>query len=55
MHSTTLKFLNGHSDGLGGVLVCTTPEQAERFRFVQKCAGRILLRRFESYLLTARA
>src|ERR1700723_3800581 len=25
MHSTT-KFLNGHSDGLGGVLVCTTPE-----------------------------
>ena len=23
MHSTT-KFLNGHSDGLGGVLVCTT-------------------------------
>ena len=32
MHSTT-KFLNGHSDGLGGVLVCTKPEQAERFRF----------------------
>src|SRR5260370_20701470 len=28
MHSTT-KFLNGHSDGLGRVLICTTPEQAE--------------------------
>src|SRR5579864_5078647 len=26
VHSTT-KFLNGHSDGLGGVVVCTTPEQ----------------------------
>ena len=49
MHSTT-KFLNGHSDGLGGVLVCTTPAQAERFRFVQKCTGGILSP-FESYLL----
>jgi cystathionine beta-lyase/cystathionine gamma-synthase len=49
MHSTT-KFLNGHSDGLGGVLVCTTEEQAERFRFVQKCTGGILSP-FESYLL----
>ncbi len=28
IHSTT-KFLNGHSDGLGGVVVCTKPEQAE--------------------------
>jgi cystathionine gamma-lyase/cystathionine beta-lyase/cystathionine gamma-lyase/homocysteine desulfhydrase len=49
MHSTT-KFLNGHSDGLGGVLVCTKPEQAERFRYVQKCTGGILSP-FESYLL----
>jgi cystathionine gamma-lyase/cystathionine beta-lyase/cystathionine gamma-lyase/homocysteine desulfhydrase len=49
MHSTT-KFLNGHSDGLGGVLVCTKPEQAEKFRFVQKCTGGILSP-FESYLL----
>ncbi len=49
MHSTT-KFLNGHSDGLGGVLVCTKPEDAERFRFVQKCTGGILSP-FESYLL----
>jgi cystathionine beta-lyase/cystathionine gamma-synthase len=41
MHSTT-KFLNGHSDGLGGVVVCTTPQQAERLAFVQKAAGAIL-------------
>ena len=49
MHSTT-KFLNGHSDGLGGVLICTKPEHAERFRFVQKCTGGILSP-FDSYLL----
>ncbi|MDE3104310.1 MAG: PLP-dependent transferase [Acidobacteriota bacterium] len=49
MHSTT-KFLNGHSDGLGGVLVGTRPEHAERFRYVQKCTGGILSP-FESYLL----
>jgi cystathionine gamma-lyase/cystathionine beta-lyase/cystathionine gamma-lyase/homocysteine desulfhydrase len=49
MHSTT-KFMNGHSDGLGGVLVCTKPEQAERFRFVQKCTGGIMSP-FESYLV----
>ncbi len=41
MHSTT-KFLNGHSDGLGGVLVCTTTEQAEKLAFIQKAAGAIL-------------
>ncbi len=41
MHSTT-KFLNGHSDGLGGVLVCTTKEQAEQLLFVQKAAGAIM-------------
>jgi len=41
LHSTT-KFLNGHSDGLGGVLVCTTREQAERLAFIQKAAGAIL-------------
>jgi cystathionine gamma-lyase/cystathionine beta-lyase/cystathionine gamma-lyase/homocysteine desulfhydrase len=41
VHSTT-KFLNGHSDGLGGVVVCTRPEQAEQLAFIQKCAGAIL-------------
>jgi cystathionine beta-lyase/cystathionine gamma-synthase len=41
VHSTT-KFLNGHSDGLGGVVVCTTKEQADNLAFVQKAAGAIL-------------
>src|ERR1700724_3781443 len=41
VHSTT-KFLNGHSDGLGGVVVCSKPEQAEQLAFLQKAAGAIL-------------
>src|SRR6201996_7478572 len=49
MHSTT-KFLNGHSDGLGGVLVGTRPEHKESYAFVEKCTGGILSP-FESYLV----
>ena len=49
VHSTT-KFLNGHSDGLGGVVVCSTPQQAEKLAFLQKCAGAILSP-FECFLL----
>ena len=49
VHSTT-KFLNGHSDGLGGVVVCSRPEQAEMLAFLQKCAGAILSP-FECFLL----
>jgi cystathionine beta-lyase/cystathionine gamma-synthase len=49
IHSTT-KFLNGHSDGLGGVVVCTKPEQAEKLAFLQKAAGAILSP-FESWLI----
>src|SRR5205807_10660950 len=41
VHSTT-KFLNGHSDGLGGVVVCTKREQAEKLAFLQTAAGAIL-------------
>src|SRR6202162_2554607 len=41
VHATT-KFLNGHSDGLGGVVVCTTKDQADKLAFVQKTAGAIL-------------
>ena len=41
LHSTT-KFLNGHSDGIGGVLACTTQDQAEKLAFVQKAVGAIL-------------
>jgi cystathionine beta-lyase/cystathionine gamma-synthase len=41
VHSTT-KFLNGHSDGLGGVVVCTTKDQAEQLALIQKSAGAIM-------------
>src|SRR5579859_2564185 len=41
LHSTT-KFLNGHSDGLGGVIVCARQEHAEKLAFLQKAAGAIL-------------
>src|SRR5881227_2212855 len=49
VHSTT-KFLNGHSDGLGGVVVCTRAEQAEHLGFIQKAAGAILSP-FECWLI----
>jgi cystathionine beta-lyase/cystathionine gamma-synthase len=49
MHSTT-KFLNGHSDGLGGALIGTRPEHKERFNLVQKAAGGILSP-FECFLV----
>jgi cystathionine beta-lyase/cystathionine gamma-synthase len=41
VHSTT-KFLNGHSDGLGGVVVCAKREHADQLAFLQKAAGAIL-------------
>jgi cystathionine gamma-lyase/cystathionine beta-lyase/cystathionine gamma-lyase/homocysteine desulfhydrase len=41
VHSTT-KFLNGHSDGLGGVVVCANAEHAEKLAFLQKASGAIL-------------
>ena len=49
MHSTT-KFLNGHSDGLGGALIGSRPEHKERFWLVQKAAGGILSP-FECFLV----
>src|SRR5271165_3689437 len=49
VHSTT-KFLNGHSDGLGGVVVCRKPEHGEMLAFLQKAAGAILSP-FECWLL----
>jgi len=49
VHSTT-KFLNGHSDGLGGVVVCTKVEQADKLAFLQKCAGAIMSP-FECWLI----
>ncbi len=41
IHSTT-KFLNGHSDSIGGVLVSSRSKDAEWFAFVQKSVGAIL-------------
>ena len=41
VHSTT-KFLNGHSDGLGGVVVCAKQGDADKLAFLQKAAGAIL-------------
>jgi len=49
VHSTT-KFLNGHSDSLGGVLISTRPADAEWFAFVQKSVGAILSP-FDSFLV----
>jgi cystathionine beta-lyase/cystathionine gamma-synthase len=41
VHSTT-KFLNGHSDSIGGVLISTGAEDSEWFALVSKSAGAIL-------------
>jgi cystathionine beta-lyase/cystathionine gamma-synthase len=49
MHSTT-KFLNGHSDGLGGALIGSKPEHKERFLLVQKAAGGVMSP-FECFLV----
>jgi cystathionine beta-lyase/cystathionine gamma-synthase len=49
MHSTT-KYLNGHSDGLGGALITSTQEQKERFILVQKAAGAVMSP-FECFLV----
>ncbi len=49
VHSTT-KFLNGHSDGIGGVVVCTRQDQVEKLAFLQKAAGAILSP-FECWLI----
>jgi cystathionine beta-lyase/cystathionine gamma-synthase len=49
MHSTT-KYLNGHSDGLGGALIGSKPEHKERFLLVQKAAGAVMSP-FECFLV----
>ena len=49
MHSAT-KFLGGHSDLLGGVLVTNDEKAGEWFAFMQKSAGGVLAP-FESFLL----
>jgi cystathionine gamma-lyase/cystathionine beta-lyase/cystathionine gamma-lyase/homocysteine desulfhydrase len=49
VHSTT-KFLNGHSDSIGGALIAARPEHSEWFYFVQKSMGAILSP-FDSFLV----
>jgi cystathionine gamma-lyase/cystathionine beta-lyase/cystathionine gamma-lyase/homocysteine desulfhydrase len=49
VHSTT-KFLNGHSDSIGGVAITTREEDSDWFAFVQKSAGAILSP-FDSFLV----
>ncbi len=41
LHSAT-KYLNGHSDMLGGLVVLNDPRLIERLRFIQKSVGGIL-------------
>jgi cystathionine gamma-lyase/cystathionine beta-lyase/cystathionine gamma-lyase/homocysteine desulfhydrase len=49
VHSST-KYLNGHSDSVGGVVVGVSEEDLERLHFVQNAAGAILSP-FDSWLL----
>src|SRR5437667_6840489 len=49
VHSTT-KFLNGHSDSVGGVAVLKRQEDAARLQFIQNAAGAILSP-FDSWLV----
>ncbi len=48
VHSTT-KYINGHSDVIGGALVCTTPEDVITFRWWANCLGSTGAA-FDSYL-----
>lgn len=49
VHSTT-KFLNGHSDSVGGAVICADPKIGERIGFLQNAAGGILSP-FDSFLV----
>ncbi len=41
IHSTT-KYLNGHSDGVGGAVITNDAQLAERLKFIQNAAGAIM-------------
>jgi cystathionine beta-lyase/cystathionine gamma-synthase len=49
MHSTT-KYLNGHSDAIGGALIGSKPEHKDRFLLVQKAVGAVMSP-FDCYLV----
>jgi cystathionine beta-lyase/cystathionine gamma-synthase len=48
-HSTT-KYLNGHSDSIGGIVIATRDEDVEWLKFIQNAAGAILSP-FDSFLV----
>ena len=50
VHSTT-KYLNGHSDSVGGGVICADPEDGAKIGFAQNAAGAILSP-FDSFLVT---
>ena len=49
VHSTT-KFLNGHSDSVGGAVICNSDQLAEKIGFLQNAVGAILSP-FDSWLV----
>lgn len=49
VHSTT-KYLNGHSDSIGGIVVAVRDEDIEWLKFIQNSAGAILSP-FDSWLV----
>ncbi|MBA3295659.1 MAG: cystathionine gamma-synthase [Acidobacteria bacterium] len=49
VHSTT-KYLNGHSDSIGGIVIATRAEDIEWLKFIQNAAGAILSP-FDSWLV----
>lgn len=50
VHSST-KYLNGHSDGVGGVMVVATNELANKMAFIQNSVGAVLAP-FEAFLVS---
>jgi cystathionine beta-lyase/cystathionine gamma-synthase len=49
VHSTT-KYLNGHSDSIGGALITNREDLSEWFAFIQKSVGAVLSP-FEAFLV----
>jgi len=50
VHSTT-KYLNGHSDSVGGAVICADPGDGAKIGFTQNAAGAILSP-FDSFLVS---
>lgn len=49
VHSST-KYINGHSDSVGGCIMLNNPDMVERLKFMQNATGAILSP-FDSYLV----